>query len=87
MRLLLLLSWGVYPIAYLLPMLGITGTSATIGVQLGYTIADVLAKPVFGLLVFAIAVAKTKIDQESGDLTIEESHAPELNAEATPANS
>jgi bacteriorhodopsin len=67
MRLLLLLSWGVYPIAYLLPMLGISGTSATVGVQLGYTIADVLAKPVFGLLIFAIAVVKTKVDQESGE--------------------
>lgn len=64
MRLLLLLSWGVYPIAYILPMVGITGTSATIGVQIGYTIADVLAKPVFGLLVFAIAVTKTKFDQD-----------------------
>lgn len=67
MRLLLLLSWGVYPIVYLLPMLGISGTSATVGVQLGYTIADVLAKPVFGLLVFAIAVVKTRVDQESTD--------------------
>jgi bacteriorhodopsin len=64
MRLLLLLSWGVYPIAYLLPMLGISGTSATIGIQIGYTIADVLAKPVFGLLVFAIALVKTKVDLE-----------------------
>jgi bacteriorhodopsin len=64
MRLLLLLSWGVYPIAYLLPMLGVSGTSATIGIQIGYTIADVLAKPVFGLLVFAIALVKTKVDLE-----------------------
>lgn len=67
MRLLLLLSWGVYPIAYLLPMLKISGTSATVGIQLGYTIADVLAKPVFGLLVFAIAVAKTKADQSNDE--------------------
>lgn len=73
MRLLLLFSWGVYPIAYLLPMLGITGTSATIGVQLGYTIADVLAKPVFGLLVFAIAVTKTRFDQETTGLPLETS--------------
>lgn len=79
MRLLLLFSWGVYPVAYLLPMLGITGTSATIGVQLGYTIADVLAKPVFGLLVFAIALTKTRIDEETSGITIEESHAAELN--------
>ncbi len=86
MRLLLLFSWGVYPIAYLLPMLGITGTSATVGVQLGYTIADVLAKPVFGLLVFAIAVAKTKVDQD-GDLPIVAVNAPELDLVVTPAES
>ncbi|MEM9804149.1 MAG: bacteriorhodopsin-like [Cyanobacteria bacterium P01_D01_bin.56] len=64
LRLLLLLSWGVYPIAYLLPVFGITGASATVGVQVGYTIADVLAKPVFGLYIFAIAKAKTEADKE-----------------------
>lgn len=80
MRLLLLFSWGVYPIAYILPMLGITGTSASIGVQLGYTIADVLAKPVFGLLVFAIALTKTKIDQENDGSPVAEAYAPELDA-------
>jgi bacteriorhodopsin len=85
MRLLLLFSWGVYPIAYLLPMIGITGSSANVGVQLGYTIADVLAKPLFGLLVFAIAVTKTKVDQENSGLTIEGSHAAELGITATPA--
>ncbi len=62
-RWLLLLSWGVYPIAYLLPALGIAGASATVGIQVGYTIADVLAKPIFGLYIFAIANAKTKADQ------------------------
>lgn len=82
MRLLLLFSWGVYPIAYLLPMLGITGTTATVGVQLGYTIADVLAKPVFGLLVFAIAVAKTKVDQDGAPAAAK---APELDLVANPA--
>lgn len=86
MRLLLLFSWGVYPIAYLLPMFGITGTSATVGVQLGYTIADVLAKPVFGLLVFAIAVAKTKVDQEGGS-PVAAANAPELDLVVTPAKS
>lgn len=84
MRLLLLLSWGVYPIAYLLPMLGIVGTSATVGVQLGYTIADVLAKPIFGLLVFAIALEKTKADQENSGLTVEAGHLPELDGVPTP---
>jgi bacteriorhodopsin len=65
MRFLILASWGVYPIAYLLPELGIQGASATVGVQVGYTIADLLAKPFFGLLVFSIAKVKTKADLES----------------------
>ena len=85
MRLLLLFSWGVYPIAYLLPMLGITGTTASIGVQLGYTIADVLAKPVFGLLVFAIALTKTKVDQENSGLTTESGYTPEIDGLPAPA--
>jgi len=63
LRLLLLFSWGVYPIAYLLPALGITGAAATVSVQVGYTVADILAKPIFGLYIFAIARAKTRIDE------------------------
>ncbi|MEM9136828.1 MAG: bacteriorhodopsin-like [Cyanobacteria bacterium P01_F01_bin.42] len=66
LRLLLLLSWGVYPIAYLLPAFGIAGTTATVGVQVGYTIADILAKPIFGLYIYAIARAKTEKDQQDG---------------------
>ena len=67
MRFLLLASWGVYPIAYLLPELGITGATATVGVQVGYSIADLLAKPVFGLLVFRIAQVKTEVDAQTSD--------------------
>jgi len=87
MRLLLLFSWGVYPIAYLLPMLGITGTTASIGVQLGYTVADVLAKPIFGLLVFAIALTKTRVDQENSGLPIELGYAPEIDGIPAPVQS
>ncbi len=66
MRLLLLLSWGVYPIAYMLPLFGITGAGATVGLQMGYTIADILAKPVFGILVFTIAMIKSAQDSSDG---------------------
>ncbi|MEM1309882.1 MAG: bacteriorhodopsin-like [Cyanobacteria bacterium P01_H01_bin.153] len=66
MRFLLLASWGVYPIAYLLPELGIQGTTATVGVQVGYTVADLLAKPLFGFLVFSIARIKTQVDEAGG---------------------
>jgi hypothetical protein len=74
----------VHAQSYTLPMLGITGTSATVNVQLGYTIADMLAKPIFGLLMFAIAVMKTKADQESSSM-IEASHAPEFDVIPAPA--
>jgi hypothetical protein len=68
-------------------MLGITGTTASIGVQLGYTVADVLAKPIFGLLVFAIALTKTRVDQENSGLPIELGYAPEIDGIPAPVQS
>lgn len=65
LRLLLLASWGFYPIAYLLPLLGVSGATGFVSVQLGYTVADVLAKPLFGLMIHAIARAKTAEETEA----------------------
>jgi len=39
------LSWCTYPIVYIFPMLGITGAAAHASVQIGYSVADVIAKP------------------------------------------
>jgi len=39
LRLLLIATWGVYPISYLFPLLGIEGTDAFMYRQIGYTIA------------------------------------------------
>ncbi|MFP4134523.1 MAG: bacteriorhodopsin-like [Halothece sp.] len=79
MRWLLLASWGVYPIAYLLPEVGITGATATVGIQIGYTVADLLAKPIFGLLAFSIARMKSQAEAES---SIPESSVSEAKARA-----
>lgn len=68
-RLLLLATWGFYPIVYLLPILGISGAGALVAVQVGYAIADVLAKCGYGVMIYAIARAKTEAD------------APEMEAE------
>lgn len=65
LRLLLLASWGSYPIAYLLPLLSVGGAAGFVGVQLGYTLADIAAKPAFGLLIYAIARAKTVDETEA----------------------
>ncbi len=62
LRLLLLATWGVYPIAYMAPFVGLDGAVATVGIQVGYSIADVLAKAGFGLLIYAIAREKTALD-------------------------
>jgi len=65
LRLLLLATWGVYPIAFLLPQLGIDGADSFVWRNVGYSIADVLAKCLFGLLIYKIAREKSFADDES----------------------
>jgi bacteriorhodopsin len=65
LRLLLIATWGVYPISYLMPVLGIDGANAFVGRQVGYTIADVLAKCLFGLTIYKIARLKSAQDDAS----------------------
>jgi len=62
-RYLTVVAWLFYPIVFLFPMLGLTGAGAETAVQVGYSIADLVAKAVFGLLIYTIAVIKT--DHES----------------------
>ncbi len=59
-RLLLLATWGFYPIVYMLPFLGITDASALVAVQVGYCIADVAAKAGYGVMIYAIAAKKSE---------------------------
>ena len=59
---LVIASWAFYPIVYLLPLLGITGGSAIVAVEVGYTIADIVAKAVFGLVIFTIAMRKSEAE-------------------------
>ncbi|NDJ75995.1 MAG: bacteriorhodopsin [Chloroflexi bacterium] len=66
-RLLLLATWGFYPLVYMVPYLDIAGATTTVAVQVGYGIADVLAKCGYGLMIYAIARAKTEADQQAGE--------------------
>jgi len=59
-RYLTVVSWLTYPGVYLIKMAGISGALATAYEQIGYSIADVVAKAVFGVLIWAIAAAKTE---------------------------
>lgn len=64
-RYLVIGSWAFYPIVFLFPMLGLDGPTAETFVQIGYSIADIVAKAVFGILIFAIAMKKTAADRGS----------------------
>merc|ERR1712118_178301 len=68
-RWLTIISWLTYPCVYIIKMIGISGVTATAGEQIGYSIADVVAKAVFGILIWAIAAEKSKIESEGGLLT------------------
>lgn len=63
MRILLLATWGVYPIAYILPLyFSDSGAGAWVAKQGGYSIADILAKVLYGLLIYKIARLKSFSD-------------------------
>ena len=60
-RLLLIATWGVYPITFIIGMnnTGAPTFDAVVAREIGYSIADILAKCAFGLLIFAIARIKS----------------------------
>jgi len=59
LRLLLLLTWGFYPLAYMAPFAGLTGAGAEVTLQVGYSIADVAAKAGYGVMIYAVAREKS----------------------------
>jgi len=65
LRWLLLATWGVYPISYMFPMFGLDGADAFVWRQVGYSVADVLAKCLFGLLIYKIAREKSADDDKA----------------------
>lgn len=67
-RLLLLATWGFYPIAYAMPLLGIGGASAVVALQVGYSIADIAAKCGYGIMIYHIARSKMAAAGESVDV-------------------
>jgi bacteriorhodopsin len=68
LRLLLIATWGVYPISYILGMgEGMASAEQFVGVQVGYTVADVLAKCVFGLTILKIARMKSMAEGMKDD--------------------
>ena len=73
-RVLLIATWGVYPITFITAMHALPGVAPTAQEvmyrELGYSIADILAKCVFGLIIFTIA--RVKSAEESKDFAAAE---------------
>merc|ERR1712187_1022582 len=65
-RYLTAISWLTYPGVYIIKMVGLSGTSATTYEQIGYSVADVTAKAVFGILIWAIASTKSDAEDREG---------------------
>ena len=86
LRLLLIATWGVYPISFLFPVFGLDGANAFVFRQIGYSVADVLAKCLYGLVIYKIARMKSAADDPDFAATeIEEAHsssAPKVAAAA-----
>jgi len=61
LRLLLIATWGVYPITFITAMnsTGAPSFDEVVSREVGYSIADILAKCVFGLIIFSIARIKS----------------------------
>ena len=67
-RVVLLVTWSFYPIAY--AIITVTGTKSPAGqvaLQVGYTLADITAKAGFGLLIYFMARVKSEAEGYSPD--------------------
>ena len=68
LRLLLIATWGVYPITFILamgtPAGGAFNANEFVAREVGYSIADILAKCLFGLVIYSIARIKSSEDDK-----------------------
>jgi bacteriorhodopsin len=57
------LSWCFYPTVYFAPfVVDLSGASAFCVIELGYTLSDLVAKALFGVLIYMIAVRKSEAE-------------------------
>jgi bacteriorhodopsin len=64
-RYLTVISWLTYPGVYIIKNIGLAGAVATTYEQVGYSVADVVAKAVFGVLIWAIAAGKSAEEEQN----------------------
>ncbi|MEQ8403471.1 MAG: bacteriorhodopsin-like [Oceanicaulis sp.] len=65
-RWIIIATWSFYPVVYFLPfIIPMDSGAAFATVEIGYTIADITAKAVFGLIIYVIAVRKAEAEGEA----------------------
>jgi len=63
-------SWLFYPVVYFLPfVIPMDSGAAYATVEVGYTIADIIAKAVFGVLIYVIAMRKAEAEGTAATTT------------------
>jgi len=60
------ISWLTYPVVYIFPMIGFSGASAVVAIQVGYCCSDVISKCGVGFIIYGITSAKSAQDEREG---------------------
>jgi len=63
-RFVTVISWATYPIVYILGSVGLGGSTGFVGVQIGYSIADVVSKCGYGIMIWYIASCKSDLEKQ-----------------------
>jgi bacteriorhodopsin len=53
------ISWCTYPVVYLFPMIGMSGASTVVNIQVGYCVSDIISKCGVGIVIYQISYAKS----------------------------
>lgn len=77
-----IVSWLTYPVVFIIPMMGASGSKAIVGIQVGYCFSDIISKCGVGLLIYNITLAKSKL--EMGNRFGEKAAAGAAQDEMTP---
>merc|ERR1712166_1201082 len=69
-QLVTVISWCTYPVVYVFPMMGVTGASAVVAIQVGYCASDIISKCGLGLMIYGITKAKSDLEKSGALLQI-----------------
>lgn len=75
-RVVILVTWAFYPIAFAIKTLTGTTAEGEVAIQVGYSIADVTAKAGYGLVIYLIARRKSELEDGVVATSVSETAVP-----------